>query len=81
MKKNTGLSQSNIEVEVDRYIVMPGQALSYKIGERYLLSLRDTIIKHKGSDFDIREFHKVLLENGALPLPVLGEIVREYYQV
>ena len=81
MKKNTGLSQSNIEVEVDRYIVMPGQALSYKIGERYLLDLRNTVRKHKGSEFKIKEFHKVLLEHGALPLPVLGEIVREYYQI
>ncbi len=81
MKKNTGLSQSNIEVEVDRYIVMPGQALSYKIGERYLLDLRNTVRKHKGSEFNIKEFHKVLLEHGALPLPVLGEIVREYYQI
>ena len=74
-------SISNIEVEVDRYIVMPGQALSYKIGERYLLDLRNTVRKHKGSEFKIKEFHKVLLEHGALPLPVLGEIVREYYQI
>ena len=65
MQENTGLSQSNIEVEVDRYIVMPGQALSYKIGERYLMDLRNMVKEHKGSEFDIKEFHTVLLENGA----------------
>ena len=81
MQENTGLSQSNIEVEVDRYIVMPGQALSYKIGERYLMDLRNMVKEHKGSEFDIKEFHTVLLENGALPLPILGETVREYYNL
>ena len=81
MQENTGLSQSNIEVEVDRYIVMPGQALSYKIGERYLMDLRNMVKEHKGSEFDIKEFHSVLLENGALPLPILGEVVRGYYQL
>ncbi|MEE2923949.1 MAG: DUF885 domain-containing protein [bacterium] len=81
MQKNTGLSRSNIEVEVDRYIVMPGQALSYKIGERYLMDLRNMVRENKGSEFEIKEFHKVLLENGALPLPILGEIVRNYYKL
>ena len=81
MQKNTGLGRSNIEVEVDRYIVMPGQALSYKIGERYLMDLRNMVRENKGSEFEIKEFHKVLLENGALPLPILGEIVRNYYKL
>lgn len=78
---NTGLSLSNIEVEVDRYIVMPGQALSYKIGERFMLDLRNMVYEYQGDDFDIKEFHRVILEHGAVPLPILGDLVRSHYKM
>jgi uncharacterized protein (DUF885 family) len=58
-------------VEIDRYIVWPGQALAYKVGELTLQRLRRTAESTLGSRFDIRTFHNALLDNGPLPLPVL----------
>lgn len=70
-KKYTQLSDKNIENEIDRYIVIPGQALSYKIGEKTLLSLRNNMcIKNK---MNIKDFHRKVLENGNIPLKVLIE--------
>jgi prolyl oligopeptidase len=79
MLQNTCLSADNIRVEVERYIVMPGQAVSYKIGELFILELRRKIQEKLGSDFDIQEFHERLLRNGSLPLPVLEQIVLTEY--
>jgi uncharacterized protein (DUF885 family) len=73
--QNSGLSRANIEVEVDRYIVMPGQALSYKIGEIFILDLRKKLQEKEKENFDIRKFHENILKNGALPLPVLGSLM------
>jgi len=66
--ENSGEEQHEIEVEVDRYIAIPGQALAYKIGELKILELREKAIKYFGSNFNIKKFHDRLLENGALPL-------------
>ncbi|MCF6148962.1 MAG: DUF885 domain-containing protein [Candidatus Kuenenia sp.] len=77
-KETTGLEEHEIEVEVDRYIVMPGQALAYKMGEIKILELREKTKKHLGSAFNIKCFHDKLLENGALPLFVLENIVDEW---
>ena len=57
--------------EVDRYIVWPGQALSYKIGQLKISSIRAKAEKALGSKFDIRAFHDELLKDGALPLDLL----------
>lgn len=81
MRSNTGLSHSNIDVEVDRYIVMPGQALSYKIGERFMLDLRNMVREFKGDEFSLKEFHRVILEHGAVPLPILANIIRKHYSI
>jgi uncharacterized protein (DUF885 family) len=79
MKDNTVLAQNNIENEVDRYITWPGQALAYKLGQLEIMKLRDEAQQKMGARFDIKEFHDVVLKNGALALPVLREQVEAYY--
>jgi uncharacterized protein (DUF885 family) len=70
----------DIEVEVDRYLVWPAQALSYKIGELRFLALREIAEAELGDHFDIREFHDILLGKGALPLDILEEQVRSWIE-
>jgi uncharacterized protein (DUF885 family) len=77
-KENTGLEDHDITVEVDRYIAMPGQALAYKTGELKILELREKAKGVLGLKFDIREFHDRLLEQGALPLNVLEDMLNEW---
>lgn len=71
--ENTALDDHEIETEVDRYAVMPGQALAYKIGELKIFEIREKAKKVLRDEFDIREFHDRLLEHGALPLFALEE--------
>jgi uncharacterized protein (DUF885 family) len=60
---------------VDRYIALPGQALAYKVGQLELLQLRSEARERQGERFDIRAFHGAILDGGALPLPVLRQVV------
>lgn len=69
--ENTALSPLNIENEVTRYIGWPGQALAYKIGELTISDLRAEAEMALGDEFDIKAFHRVVLEQGALPLDLL----------
>lgn len=78
MRENTALSLHEIRTETDRYIAWPGQALSYKMGEITLRKLRREAETALGADFDIREFHEKILEEGTVTLPILERRVRAY---
>ena len=75
-KDNAGKTEHDIIVEIDRYIVWPGQALAYKIGQLKLRELRTLAEKSLGPKFDARTFHDLILGAGALPLDVLEKRVR-----
>src|SRR5688572_16055573 len=75
---NALLSKRDATKEVERYFNWPGQATSYMIGQLRILELRDRAKAQLGERFDIREFHAVVLENGAVPLDVLEELVEAY---
>ncbi|MCF8713487.1 DUF885 domain-containing protein [Joostella atrarenae] len=78
MRSNTALSEHEINTETDRYIGWPGQAISYKIGELKIRELREKAEKALGADFDIREFHEVILAQGTVTLPILERNVNRY---
>jgi len=69
---------ADLQAEVDRYIVWPGQALSYKIGQLKFIELRERARKEFGDKFDIRAFHDEMLDGGAMPLDVLDERTNEW---
>ena len=77
-KENAGKSEHDIIVEIDRYIVWPGQALAYKIGELKIKELRAFAEEQLGDDFDIRAFHDQVLGRGAVPLSVLDANIRAW---
>ena len=72
---NTPVAPIDVESEIDRYIAMPGQALSYMTGRIEIETLRARAEQALGDAFDIRDFHDVLLASGALPLAVLSDLV------
>jgi len=77
-KQNTPNAESDCVKMVERHIVMPGQATAYKIGMNKILELRENAEEELGEDFDIREFHDVILLDGALPLNILEEKVEDW---
>lgn len=78
MASNTALSIHEVNTETDRYISWPGQALSYKIGELKIRELRKKAEAELGSEFDIREFHEVILGQGTVTLSILENRINNY---
>ena len=75
---NAGKTEHDIVVEIDRYIVWPGQALAYKLGELKIKELRAKASKTLGDQFDVRGFHDEILWNGALPLSILDKRINNW---
>jgi uncharacterized protein (DUF885 family) len=71
MLDNSSLAESDITAEVERYIVWPGQALGYKLGQLHISALRARAQAQLGASFDVREFHSQILRDGAVPMNVL----------
>jgi uncharacterized protein (DUF885 family) len=80
MRDKTGMGEKDVTAEIERYIVWPGQACAYKVGMLKLQELRARAQTELGPKFDQREFHDVVLRNGALPLEILEEQVMAYIQ-
>lgn len=78
MSSNSALSIHNVNTEIDRYISWPGQAVSYKIGELKIRELREKAKTELGTNFDIRQFHEVILEQGTVTLSILEERINSY---
>jgi uncharacterized protein (DUF885 family) len=75
---HSGIEEVEVQSETDRYIVWPGQALGYKIGQLKILELRDYARKELGAGFDIRKFHDQVLGAGALPMDVLESHIKDW---
>jgi uncharacterized protein (DUF885 family) len=80
MYKNTGFSMSEIETEIERYIVWPAQACSYKMGMIQVLAMRQKAMDALGDNFKLADFHDVVLSKGAMPLPLLEKEVDKYIE-
>ena len=77
---HSGIEEVEVQSETDRYIVWPGQALGYKIGQLKILELRDYARKELGTGFDIRKFHDHVLGAGALPMDVLESHIKDWVE-
>tara|TARA_B100000575_G_scaffold292325_1_gene300361 strand:+ start:3551 stop:5380 length:1830 start_codon:yes stop_codon:yes gene_type:complete len=75
MKSKTGMSDTEVRVEIERYIVWPGQALSYKVGMIKILELREKAMKELGNEFNIKDFHSAVLDHGNPPLFIVEEMI------
>ena len=78
MYRNTGMAKSDVIAEIERYIVLPGQATAYKIGMIKMLELRKKMKTALGDRFSIKDFHDVVLLNGPLPLNVLEKNINRF---
>lgn len=78
MVSHTGDPTKQVITEIERYIVMPGQACAYKVGMLKILELRERTKQKLGDKFDLREFHNTVLKNGAVPLDILEDIINDY---
>lgn len=80
MLANTGMPETDVVAEIERYLVNPGQALAYKVGMLKILELRERAQERLGDRFDIRQFHNQVLTHGAVPLAILERIVDRWIE-
>ena len=78
MAGNAGMAASDVEAEIERYIVSPGQACAYKIGMLKILELRQKAQNELGNEFKLTDFHDVVLKNGSMPIAILERVVAQY---
>ncbi len=78
MLEKTAMGEKDVTSEIERYIVQPGQACAYKVGMLKIRELRDSAQQELGDRFDQREFHDVILKDGAMPLDILTQQVNDY---
>ncbi|MSP85415.1 MAG: DUF885 domain-containing protein [Flavobacteriaceae bacterium] len=76
--ENEAESEASITPEIERYMAIPGQALSYKIGQLKIIELRKKAEVKMGSKFDIKKFHEKVLESGVLPLALLEKKINDW---
>jgi len=80
MLANTGMPPTDVVAEIERYIVNPGQACAYKVGQLEILELRERARESLGAAFDLAAFHDVVLTHGAVPLSILGRLVDQWIE-
>jgi uncharacterized protein (DUF885 family) len=78
MVAKTGMAQTEVVSEIERYMVNPGQALAYKVGMLKILELREKAKRELGTKFDIRQFHNEMLTHGAMPLTIMEQVIDRY---
>jgi uncharacterized protein (DUF885 family) len=81
MIENTGLERYLVQGQISRYVVWPGQATAYMIGMLEILDLRQKAEEELGENFDLKEFHNLILGTGSVPLDILQEQVEAYYEL
>ena len=80
MMSKTGMTEAEVTREIERYIVWPGQATAYKTGQLAILDMRARAEAGLGTDFNLRNFNEMILENGAMPLGILDGVVDEWIE-
>jgi len=80
MTENLALSEHVITIEVDRYIIWPGQALSYMVGMKEIQKLQAQASQVLGSSFDLKSFHDQVLAQGAVPMTILANQIRQWVE-
>ncbi|MFC3032531.1 DUF885 domain-containing protein [Pseudoalteromonas fenneropenaei] len=78
MLENSSMAESDVTAEVERYIAWPGQALSYKLGQFKIRELRDYATSKLGAKFDVKAFHREVLIDGAMPMPILEAKIKAW---
>jgi uncharacterized protein (DUF885 family) len=81
MLEHTGMGEKEVVAEIERYLVIPGQALAYKVGMLKILELRERARRALGESFELKEFHDVVLTSGALPLDLLERVVDDWIEL
>ena len=72
------MTEAEVVREIERYVVWPGQATAYKVGQLAILKIRSLAERELGEKFDIKQFHEVILSNGAMPLDILESTIIDW---